>query len=65
MEHGWERFHQLAAHVADELVRAAEEYRRFRIAGLLIVRVLSSEVVCSEAAGGEAVGDAVVETAPD
>ena len=32
---------------------------------LLIVGVLSSEVVCSEAEGGGAVGDAVVETAPD
>ena len=65
MEHGWERFYQLAAHVADELVRATEEYRRLRIAGMLIIRVLSSEVVCSEAEGGGTVGDAVVETAPD
>jgi|GEM_PF-3743358 len=32
---------------------------------MLIVGVLSSEVVCSEAEGGGAVGDAVVETAPD
>jgi hypothetical protein len=65
MEHGRERFYQLAAHVAGELVRAAEEHRRLRIAGLLIVRVLSSEVVCREAAGGRAVGDVVVEAAPD
>jgi hypothetical protein len=37
MEHRWERFHQLAAHVAGELVSAAEEHRRFRITGVLIV----------------------------
>jgi len=65
MEHGWERLYQLPAHVAGELVRATQEYRRLRIAGMLIVGVLSSEVVCSEAEGGGAVGDAVVETAPD
>jgi hypothetical protein len=32
---------------------------------MLIVRVLSSEVVCAQAKGGAAVGDAVVETTPD
>jgi uncharacterized protein YbjT (DUF2867 family) len=65
MEHGRERFYELAAHIAGELVRAAEEYCRFRIAGMLMVGVLSPEVVCSEADGGGAVGDAVVETASD
>jgi hypothetical protein len=65
MEHGWKCFDQLAAHVAGELVRAAEEYGRLRITGVLIVRVLSSELVCAQAEGGAAVGDAVVETTSD
>ncbi len=37
MEHRRERFHELAAHVAGELVRAAEEHRRFRVTGVLVV----------------------------
>jgi hypothetical protein len=65
MERGWERFDQLAAHVAGEPVRAAEEHGRVRITGLLIARVLRSEVVCAQAERGGAVGDVVVETTPN
>jgi hypothetical protein len=65
IERGWERFDQLAAHVAGELVRAAQEHGCFRITGVLVVRVLSAEVVCGQAEGGGAVGDVMVETTPD
>jgi hypothetical protein len=65
MEHRWKRFHQLATHVAGELVGAAEEHRRFRITGVLIVGMLRSELVWGQAEGGGAVGDAVVETTAD
>lgn len=37
MEDGCERLNQLAAHVAGELVRAAEEHRCFRVTGVVIV----------------------------
>ena len=37
MEHRRERFDELAAHVAGELVRAAQEHGRFRITGVLVV----------------------------
>jgi hypothetical protein len=65
MEHGWERFDQVATHVAGEAVGAAKEHGGSRVTGVLIVAVLSPEVVCAQAHGGGAVGDAVVGTAPD
>jgi hypothetical protein len=65
MERGWERFDQLAAYVAGELVGAAEEHGRLRITDPLIVGVPSSEVVSGQADGRGAVGDPVVSTTPD
>jgi uncharacterized protein YbjT (DUF2867 family) len=64
-EHGWERFYQLTANVAGELVRAAEEDGRFRIIGVRIIGVLRSEVVRAQAEGSGAVGDTVVEATSD
>ena len=65
MEHGWERFDQLATDVPGELVRTAEEYGRFRITGVRIFGVLSSKVIRTQAQGRGAVGDAVVGTTPN
>jgi hypothetical protein len=65
MEHGWERFDELATDVTSELVRTAKEHGRLRIACVLVARVLSSEIVCGQADDGGIVGDAVIETTPD
>ena len=64
-EHGWEGFYQLAAHVASELVRAAEEHGCFRITRVRILGVLSSEVFCGQTVGRGAVRDTVIEATPD
>ncbi len=62
----WERLTSWLAHVSGELVRAAEEHGRFRVTGVLVVRMLTrrkSSAVRQRAVG--AVGDAMVETTPD
>jgi uncharacterized protein YbjT (DUF2867 family) len=64
MERGWECLDQLAAHIASELVSAAQKHVRLTIASHLVVAVLSPELVVCEAIGSRPVGEVVVLTAP-